>query len=127
MPADYQIDEQHRLVRARCWGDVTFEELKAGRLRLLNDPAFKSDFSLLFDCLDVPRSVLTTGQVRENAIHLPFGPGSRVAILVAHTASFGLARMFQTLRELSRGQEQIRIFTNKDEAEAWLKASVRVQ
>jgi hypothetical protein len=121
MPADYEIDVEHRLVRARCWGDVTFEEVVTGRQRLLNDPAFKPDFSLLFDCLDVPRSVLTTDQVRESAIFLPLGRGSRLAIVVAHTASIGLARMFQTLRELGRGQEEVQIFTNRNEAETWLK------
>ncbi len=121
MPADYQIDVEHRLVRARCWGDVTFKELKEGRLRLVNDPAFQSDFSLLFDCLDVPHSVLTSDQVRESAATLPLGRRSWLAIVIAHTASLGLARMFQTLREVNRGQEQIQIFTNRDEAKAWLR------
>ena len=121
MPADYEIDVEHRIVRVRCWGDVTFAELIEGRVRLVNDPAFKPDFSVMFDCLEVPRSVLTTAQVQEFASHIPLGRGSRVAIVIAHTASLGLARMFQILREVNRGQEQVHIFTNREEAETWLR------
>ena len=121
MPADYEIDVQHRIVRVRCSGDVTFAELMEGRQRLMNDPGFKSDLSLLFDCLEVPRSVLTVPQVRQIASYLPLSRGSRVAIVIRHTASFGLARMFQILREINRGKEQVQIFANRDEAEAWLR------
>jgi hypothetical protein len=80
MSAEYKIDAEHRIVRIRCWGDVTFAELMEGRQRLMNDSEFKSEFSLLFDCLEVPRSVLTVAQVREMASYLPLSRGSRVAI-----------------------------------------------
>ena len=121
MPVDYEIDSERRLVRVRCSGDVTFAVLMAGRPILVADPAFRPDFALLFDCLEVPRSVLSVAEVGLLVDNTDFDSRVRFAIVVQHIASYGLGRMFQIRREAAGADsERIRIFRNRDDAEAWL-------
>jgi hypothetical protein len=49
-----------------------------------------------------------------------FSPRSRRAFIAKSPLAFGLSRMFASLRELRGGEEQIRIFDNRDEALGWL-------
>ena len=43
MPWSYEIDADHRLVRARAWGVLTHDQITALRLRYTGDPAFRPD------------------------------------------------------------------------------------
>ena len=63
---------------------------------------------------------MTAGGIRIAAqLHL-FGRHSRRAIVAMNPLTYGLARMFQTYRELARGEERIRVFKNMEDALVWL-------
>ncbi len=57
--------------------------------------------------------------LRQLASLSPFGAGSRRAIVVGSVAAYGLARMFQVLREGS--PDVLRIFRNMEAALEWLE------
>jgi hypothetical protein len=47
-------------------------------------------------------------------------PPSRVAIVAPTSLLFGLARMYQTCRELAGGTRDVRVFRSRAAAAAWL-------
>jgi hypothetical protein len=124
MPSSYEIDVAIRLVRARLWGVVTFPDLKSNRLRMMEDPAFKPDFSQLTDLSDATKIAMTPAEIREFARLLPFTPDSRRAIVAPSDAAFGLARMFGIYREEIVSNDPLRVFRNFKDAEDWLGLSV---
>jgi hypothetical protein len=120
MPCEYEIDLTRRLVRTRAWCVLTHAEVAAVRLRYTNDPAFRPDFSQLYDFRDVTKLSMTGGEIRELAGHSPFARGVRRAAIAPQTAVFGALRMFATLHEAGGGQDQIEVFRSLAEANAWL-------
>jgi hypothetical protein len=121
MPCDYRIDTERRLVRSRAWGKLTNEELQELQRQLLQDPLFSPECWQLFDAIEVTSvSQVTSDAAQAMARRHIYGPRSRRAIVTRPGATYGLARMFQTYRELAGGHEQIRVFEDLKEAEAWL-------
>jgi SpoIIAA-like len=120
MPCDYVIDEARGWIRARLWGEITAQELRDVRVRLLADPAFRPELSVLVDMRDVTRQESTPGDIRELASTSTFGPGTRRALVTSSKVAYGMARMFQAYREINRGVEQTAIFDSIEAAEAWL-------
>jgi hypothetical protein len=57
--------------------------------------------------------------VRRLAQRSIFSPQSRRAIIMTSDAAYGLARMFEILREAA-GEHGIRVFRNLDEALDWI-------
>jgi hypothetical protein len=121
MPTNYGIDVEQQLVFSRASGDVTDAELFNHQSQLARDPLFHRDFSQLADFLGVTSStgVTAKGIMRLAQEHL-YGPSSRRAFVASDPASFGLARMFETYRDISQGEEQIRVFKNLKDARLWL-------
>jgi len=120
MPCEYELDLARRLVRLRAWGVVTYAEMTATRLGFSSEPVFTSDFSQLYDFRDVTRISVTGDEIRETAAYSHFSSGSRRAFVAPHNVVYGLARMFAIYREVSGGREQICVFRNLADAEAWL-------
>jgi hypothetical protein len=89
--------------------------------RLAKDKDFDPKFSQLLDFLQVTEIKFTPEDVRALAIANVFSPTSRRAVLVKDSLAFGLARVFQTHREL-KGESGIRVFQELDEAVEWLLA-----
>lgn len=120
MPCSYEIDREHRLVRSRGWGVLTGTEIMEHQARLAADESFQQDYFQLADFTAVTRLQLDADIVRQLAARNLFSAKSKRAFIVNTTVAKGLARMFQTYRELAGGQEQIRIFSDRQEALQWL-------
>ena len=123
MPLTYQIDPGRKIVRTRCSGHLTLQEVVEHFHALEQDPA----------CPDRPRVFLDLSEVDSlpNPAQLASVVSelerirSRVrfdacAILATRDALFGMMRMFEAM-----GEEFFRVtrtFRVAGEAEAWLAA-----
>jgi len=121
MPAHYKIDKERRLVMSTIFGVATMADGLAHQEKLRKDPDFDPSFSQLMDYTHVVRFEITAEDVRTLAQQSIFSPHSRRAMLVSGDLAFGLARMFEALRE-SFGEQGIRVFRNLDEALDWVLA-----
>lgn len=121
MPAFYKIDRENRLVMSIASGTITMAEALDHHQKLRSDPDFDPAFSQLLDVSHVTKIELTTEDVRRLAQAAMFSSTSRRAILVSSDTAFGLARMFEILRE-SAGDTGIEVFRDLDEALDWVLA-----
>ncbi len=121
MPAFYKIDKQNRLVMSTASGTITMAEALDHHQKLRADPDFDPTFSQLLDVSHVTKIQINTEDIRRLAHAAIFSPTSRRAILVSSDTAFGLARMFELLRETA-GDTGIEVFRNLDEALAWVLA-----
>ncbi len=122
MPASYEIDAAHRLVRTRAWGELTDEDLADYYRRLAADPEFQPTFNQFCDLRPVSRIAATPQALRNLARAKVFAPSARRAFLTKNDADFGLARLFQTYSELEGST--IGVFKQEDEAVAWLATPI---
>ena len=101
MPADYQIDTSRRRIHTRLSGRLTDEELVAMEARLRLDPAYVADHDHLIDTSDVTELALTGAGLRHIVQVTPNGTGcaGRRVIVAPRDAVYGMARMFQSLRD----------------------------
>jgi len=121
MPAHYKIDKERRLVMTTVFGVATMADGLTHQEKLRKDPDFDPSFSQLMDYTHVVRFEITAEDVRTLAQQPIFSPHSRRAMLVSGDLAFGLARMFEALRE-SFGEQGIRVFRNLDDALDWVLA-----
>jgi hypothetical protein len=119
VPACYKIDKERRLVLSTHFGVVTLEGTLAHQEKLLRDPDFDPSFSQLVDLTHVTKLEVPPEGVRRVAQQSIFSPDSRRAILVTANLVFGMARMFEILRE-SYGEKGICVFRNLDDALEWV-------
>lgn len=119
MPISYRIDAARALVLSAAAGVVTDADLLEHQQRLRGDPDFQPWFRQLFDFTTATENEVTGRGVRQLAIAPAFGKGSKRALLVGEDSAFGLARMFQTLRD-EHADESIEIFRDERAARAWL-------
>jgi hypothetical protein len=120
MPYDYRIDRKQRLVITTAWGILTGAEILDHQNRLECDGCFTSDLYQLLDISDVTNFEIDFDTMDTLSQQQLFSPGSRRAFIAKSPLAFGMSRMFASLRELRGGEEQIRIFNNRDEAMRWL-------
>ena len=121
MPAFYKIDRENRLVMTTASGTVTLADALAHQEKLRRDPDFDPSFSQLLDVSFVTRLEITREHVRLLAQSSSFLHNSRRAVLVSNDTAYGLARMFEMLRE-SAGDTGIEVFRSLDEALDWVLA-----
>ena len=120
MPCDCELDLEHRCVRARGWGVLTFEEALATRHKFLSDPAFEPDFDQIYDGTAITRLPFTAAQVAELARADMFNERSRRAFVAPQSDTSGAVRLYQSYRKVNGGREKIRVFRTLAAAEAWL-------
>jgi hypothetical protein len=121
MPFYYKIDKESRLVMSTGSGVLTVADSLAHQDELLKDPEFDPSFSQLMDLTHITKLEHTSDDVRRVAERSVFSPHSRRAILVSADVTFGVARMFEMLRE-TLGEKGIRVFRELDEALEWVLA-----
>jgi len=123
MPVLYSIDGDKRLVRTRCVGQVTLEEVVDHFRTLVQDPDCPSNPDVFLDlsemeatsapmALQVSRVVLEVKRIQSL---VQFGA---CAILAPVAALFGMMRMFETMAEPYF--RTTRTFRDRNEAEQWL-------
>ncbi len=121
MPAFYKIDKENRLVMTTGSGTLTMAEAIAHQEKLQRDPEFEPTYAQLIDFSHVTKIELNAEDVHRLAQESIFSPTSRRAILVANDTAYGLARMFEILRETA-GDTGIEVYRNLDEALDWVLA-----
>ena len=124
MDCEHTIDRSRRLVTTRVRGRITPVEIFQCQTSLRNHPSFDPSFWQLLDFQGATFEVsgATMQHLAQSSV---FDPTIRRAIVVDSDASYGIARIFQTFREING--EAVRIFRSLDEATAWLSDSDQVQ
>ena len=120
MPYTYTIESEQRLIRVRMWGSVTPAEIEAVRQSVAADPRFKTDLSELVDLRELTLSTAITTTDIERIASSNIDRVARRAFVAPDPATYGLIRMYDTLRTLDHAEEQNGIFRNMEDAEAWL-------
>src|SRR5271155_1221991 len=99
MPAFYKIDKAHKVVLSTASGVFDLAMALAHQDQLLRDPDFDPSYSQLLDYTHVTRLDIDADDIRKLAERSVFWPCARRAFLVSGDLEFGLARMFEMLRE----------------------------
>jgi hypothetical protein len=120
MAAFYQIEKEARLVRTHATGAFDYEDAISHMSRIKKDPDFDPTYSQLLDFREVTEMILSHDEIVSLSAVEVFSRQSRRAFLVGTPEQFGLARVFQTYRS-SRGDQTISVFTDPEEAFAWLR------
>ncbi len=119
MAAYFKIDKEHRLVMSTLSGVLTMADALAHQENLRKHPDFDPSFSQLIDGTQLTGVELRREDVQRLARDAVFSPDSRRAFVTNTDAAFGLARMFETLRD-TMGEKGIRVFRNLDEGLDWV-------
>jgi hypothetical protein len=120
MACSYEIDKQQQLVISTASGLLTAEEMFEHQAKLASDQNFHPDFSQLLDFTAVTGVKVETNDVERLAQRKLYSADARRAFVATNTLQVGLIRMFETYRELAGGREQMKIFSDRDEALRWL-------
>ena len=127
MPITHNIDHDRKLVQATLQGLVTDEEIFNYQREVWSRPEV-AGYDELIDANAVMQFERTTAnRVHELAavsarMDAPPHP-SKIAIVAAGNMQFGMARMYQTYRELeTKGTKIIQVFRALDEALKWLES-----
>jgi hypothetical protein len=121
MPVTYQIDKANKIIRTRCTGLVTIEEVIEHFRALERDPDCPDHLDVLLDCHDetsVPKTVNLEAVTREISRirgRVQFGS---CAIVASTDALFGMLRMFEVFTDQLFRKSYV--FRTVGEAEAWL-------
>ena len=116
----YQIDESRRLVTTTAWDVLTSEDVLEHRRKLTTDAHFSRDFFQLLDFTRVTDIMIDNNGVRALAREHLFSRQSRRAFVAPSAITYGMARMFVIVRQLTGGTEPMQVFTRRDEAVRWL-------
>ena len=119
MPARYQIDKERRLVITTGTGPFLMADALDHQERLRKDPDFDPTYSQLMDITAMTLDNIGLEEIRKLAQRWLFSPQSRRAIVVQGEVAYGLARMFEMLRE-NAGENGIRVFRDREEALDWV-------
>jgi hypothetical protein len=121
MPADHEIDPVLGVTLVRAWGELTTDDLRGVRERVVADPRFRRDHPLVVDLGEVTGIRFPASVVREIARAHTGCPGARAAFVARSTAMVGMVRMYQIVAQLDAARS--RIVTDLAGARAWLGAA----
>jgi len=121
MPVTYTIDVSRRVIRTRCFGNLTLAEVVDHFRELAEDPACPSQLDVLLDLSgteSLPESdqlmsvTLELGKIRQR---VQFG---LCAVIAERDALFGMMRIFEVKAE--KYFRELQVFRVATEAEKWL-------
>jgi hypothetical protein len=121
MPVVYEIDKENKIIRTRCTGPVTLEEVVDHFRTLAQDPDAPECLDVLLDLSE--ETSIPTKEELEDVTRALHAAQSKVqfgfcAIVAVRDALFGMARMWEVFAEqYFRGTY---VFRSRPEAEAWL-------
>ena len=122
MPVSHIVDPVRHLVITSCSGVVSRDEMVTSLTKLRENEDFQPNFFQLADLSQVSSLKLGFGDLE--AIHRLYDPfsnqGKRAVVAPGTGATFGLARMYQSLVEHARFE----VFQSLQEAVAWLGLDV---
>ncbi len=120
MPINSQIDSSLGVVFSTFQGVVTKEDISGQVEGFKTDPAFQPSFNHLIDTRGTTRFDLSSKGMRAVSMHSIFNEKSRRAIVAEKDEMFGVARMYQLLREVHEKPDPIRVFRTMAAARRWL-------
>src|SRR5215813_5845170 len=121
MPVSYQIDQIQGIIRTKCLGNVTLDEVIEHFGALEQDPECPDHLDVLLDLSE------TTSKPNADQLKAVSNEIGRIrkrvrfdacAIVACQDALFGMARMFEVFAE--DRFRATRVFRALDEAEKWL-------
>ena len=124
MALNYRFEKNRRLVLITGFGVIGPDEIVANREALLSDPDFDRSFDALVDFTQVPETSLNSDALRTLSREPLFSPASRIAVVVplplGNMTLFGMARLYETYREVSNMGDHLRVFKTLEDAREWL-------
>jgi hypothetical protein len=119
MDISREIDRVNRVVVLRVIGVLDDDGLLRLVSELRSDPEAKPDHALLIDLREANGESVTSLGVRAlSAQPLVLSPASRRAVVVPSDLGFGMARMYEMLRDERGGV--VRAFRDFEEARRWV-------
>jgi len=119
MRVSREVDRTRRIVILGVSGELDDEGLLRLVAELQKDPEVTPNFALLIDLREASGLAVTGNGVRALVAQpLVLSPISRRAVVVPTDLGFGMARMYEILREHRGGG--IRAFRDFDEAQRWV-------
>ena len=119
METQLQVDGAARVVIVTVSGALGDAELQGIGDQLEKNTDVAPDFALLIDLRQADGKSVTSAGVRALATRgLVFSPASKRAVVVPSDLGFGMARMYEMLREGRGGG--MRVFRDYDEAKRWV-------
>lgn len=122
MSVEYRIDTTRGVVFSTWHGKLTAEDLNDVARHLRSDPAFNPDYRQLVDLSNVTGVTASFDAMRHYASDPhgdPFSGKGRRALIAPHNLTFGMARMYEALRE-DKDQGGLRVFRTLQEGLQWL-------
>src|ERR1041385_9421591 len=121
MPVTYVIDPSRKLIRTKCAGDVTLQEVIDHFRQLVRDPECPEQLDVLLD-LSQETSLPSTSEllavayeIRRVRQRVRFG---MCAVVAQRDALYGMLRVFEVVAQDYFGA--IHVFRTHQEAEIWL-------
>jgi hypothetical protein len=116
-----QIDVARGLVLARGWDTLTDQDVLGSLRAVATDPRFRPDMRHLIDFRDITKLDITSVGVRTAADNRYFGAGARRAFVLGSESAYGMARMYQILRDTA--PDTLELFREPEPALEWLGLS----
>lgn len=116
MPRSFHFDPQRDVLFVSAWGVFTDHEFTAGATATVTDPTFRADLRVLVDFLKVEELRVSAQTLAKFVEQRHFSARSRRAFLV----NSHFAQAFVEIGKSFGAPEQIRVFTNRAQAVAWL-------
>jgi hypothetical protein len=119
MPFFYKIDKERKLVISTAAGELTKADVQLLQDQLRKDPDFDPNFSQLSDLSNATGIHITGADMQDLAATTAFSQSARRTVIASNDLSFGLARIFEQVRE-ARGDLGIRVFRKLEDALDWV-------
>ena len=124
MPMTYTIDQEAGMVRLRCWGILTNEEMLDCVERMHGDSARPPGMPSLVDCRDIEEMRVTPAGMQaaahiEQLLADPAQEPWAIAVIAPQDDVFWLGRIYEALRVGSPAK--VRVFRSIADAEDWLQ------
>jgi len=124
MAITYEIDQDAGVVRVRCWGTLTNQEMLDCVERLHSDPQRRPGMPSIADCREVQQMQVTPAALQAaativNVLSDPMQVPWALAVVAPEDEVYWAARTYEVLRAGS--PETIRVFRDALEAEGWLQ------
>ena len=120
VPWAVRVDLSCRISYVRLSGDVTVADFRDAQRALTEQSHFDGAFPALIDLRPVTELRLTSTDIRSLATSSPIPASTRRAILVSSDSVYGMARMYELVRESETSKDVVRACKTIDAAAAWL-------
>jgi hypothetical protein len=127
MPISMRVDRARNVSYATATGVVTDADLRQLCARILSDPEYDPTADHIFDGNGIERLEVSPATLQEAAQlfaradrHISKGTRPKVAIVAPADAAFGLARMYETYREMQASPKRYLVCRTMTEARRWI-------